>query len=202
MHVTDIVERGVSMKSSIFRGLAGVLLALVLAPSGASAQEHPDSRVLPQREQQVAARTPAGAHPLAAIAGSWSGGGLIVLTNDIQERLRCRANHTFTAGNNSLALSIRCASDNYKFELSSNVVERGGQISGHWREASYNVSGNISGRVSGNRVTLGIEAPADVRIVRGELRVDTDEKSPSARVAGAFHHATDAAAASVPHLAK
>jgi hypothetical protein len=141
------------MKSSVIRGVAGVLMALGLAPSGASAQEHPDGRVLPQREQQVAARTPAGAHPLAALAGSWSGGGLIVLTNDIQERLRCRANHTFTAGNNSLALSIRCASDNYKFELSSNVVERGGQISGQWREASYKVSGAISGRVSGNRVT-------------------------------------------------
>jgi hypothetical protein len=33
------------------------------------------------------------------------------------------------------------------------VVERGGQISGSWREASYKVSGAISGRVSGNRVT-------------------------------------------------
>ena len=33
------------------------------------------------------------------------------------------------------------------------MVERGGQISGQWREASYNVSGSISGRVSGNRVT-------------------------------------------------
>ncbi len=140
------------MKSSIIRGVAGVLMALLLAPSGTSAQEHPDSRVLPQ-EQQVAARTPAGAHPLAALAGSWSGGGLIVLTNDIQERLRCRANHTFTAASSSLALSIRCASDNYKFELTSNVVERGGQISGSWREASYKVSGAISGRVSGNRVT-------------------------------------------------
>ena len=151
MNVTDIRAWGVGMKSSIIRGVTGLLLAL--APWAAAAQEHPDSRVVPQREQQVAARTPAGAHPLAAIAGSWSGGGLIVLTNDIQERLRCRANHTFTPGNNSLSLTIRCASDNYKFELSSNVVERGGQISGHWREASYNVSGTISGRVSGNRVT-------------------------------------------------
>ena len=61
---------------------------------------------------------------------------------------------------------------------------------------------HVVSRVAGNRVTLGIEAPSDVRIVRGELRVDTDEKSPSARVAGGFHHATDTATASVPHLAK
>jgi hypothetical protein len=142
------------MKLSIIRGLGGLLIALTA--SAAAAQEHPDSRVVPlqqQQQQQIAARTPAGAHPLAALAGSWSGGGLIVLTNDIQERLRCRANHAFTASSGSLALSIRCASDNYKFELTSNVVERGGQISGTWREASYKVSGNISGRVQGNRVT-------------------------------------------------
>lgn len=144
---------GVPMKSRIVRSLTGLVAAFALAPWGASAQEHPDGRVVPLQNQQLAARTPAGANPLAALAGSWSGGGLIVLTNDIQERLRCRANHSFTAGSNSLALSIRCASDNYKFELTSNVVERGGQISGTWREASYNVSGNISGRVQGNRVT-------------------------------------------------
>jgi hypothetical protein len=141
------------MKSSIVRSVAALAMTSALAPWGASAQEHPDSRVVPLREPQVAARTPAGAHPLAALAGSWSGGGLIVLTNDIQERLRCRANHTFAASSSSLALSIRCASDNYKFELSSTVIERGGQISGSWREASYNVSGTISGRVAGNRVT-------------------------------------------------
>jgi hypothetical protein len=87
------------------------------------------------------------------MAGSWTGGGIISLTNDITERLRCRADHKYNQGASSLALSIRCASDNYKFELSSNVVERRGQISGKWAEASYGVSGSISGRVAGNRIT-------------------------------------------------
>ena len=68
------------------------------------------------------------------MAGTWTGGGTIELTNDIQEKLRCRASYTHGQGNSSLALSIRCASDNYKFELTSNVVERGGQISGQWNE--------------------------------------------------------------------
>jgi carbon storage regulator len=35
----------------------------------------------------------------------------------------------------------------------------------------------VVSRVSGGRVTLGIEAPAEVHIVRGELRV-FDEKHP------------------------
>jgi len=62
------------------------------------------------------------------------------------------ASYTYGAANTSLALSIRCASDNYKFELTSNVVERRGQISGTWSEAAYKVSGQISGRLSGNHI--------------------------------------------------
>lgn len=33
-------------------------------------------------------------------------------------------------------------------------------------------------RVQGNRVSLGIEAPADVRIVRGELKESEDSRKP------------------------
>jgi carbon storage regulator len=59
----------------------------------------------------------------------------------------------------------------------------------------------VVSRVAGNRVTLGIEAPHEVRIVRGELHFDMEEASPLARVAG-FHREADTVAASVPHLAK
>jgi hypothetical protein len=75
------------------------------------------------------------------------------MTNEIHERIRCRATYNYGQANNSLALSIKCASDNYKFELTSNVVEHGGAISGSWSEAAYGVSGSISGRVSGGRVS-------------------------------------------------
>jgi carbon storage regulator len=36
----------------------------------------------------------------------------------------------------------------------------------------------VVNRIAGNRVTLGIEAPQDVRIVRGELRPMADELAP------------------------
>ena len=104
-------------------------------------------------EPTEAALKPATIHPFAAIAGNWTGGGTIDLTGDIHEKLRCRASYTHGKSNNSLVLAIRCASDNYKFELTSNVVERGGQISGQWNETAYKVSGSISGRVNGNRIT-------------------------------------------------
>jgi carbon storage regulator len=60
----------------------------------------------------------------------------------------------------------------------------------------------VVSRVAGNRVTLGIEAPADVRIVRGELKNQTDESAPSARSFGIIQSDGDALALSVPRLAK
>jgi hypothetical protein len=130
------------------------LLAFSFPCAALAQQEHPDGQVAaPKEEAQVMPVKADAAHPFAAMAGAWTGGGVISLTNDITERLRCRADHKFNQGASSLALNIRCASDNYKFELSSNVVERRGQISGQWKEAGYGVSGSISGRVSGNRIT-------------------------------------------------
>ena len=137
---------------NLSRGSMAVLLALTFLP-GVARAESPEGRVEPLQEP-VATRAslPPPAHPFAAMAGNWTGGGSIELTGDIKENLRCRATYNHGAANNSLALNIRCASDNYKFELASNVVERGGRISGTWSEAAYKVSGNISGRVVGNNI--------------------------------------------------
>jgi len=139
------------MKSTI-GGAAVFLLALTVWPAVAQEDINPEGPVLALREPAEVAAKPEKAHPFAAIAGNWSGGGTISLTNDINEKLRCRAHHSFRQNNGSLALSIRCASDNYKFELTSDVVERRGQISGQWSEAAYKASGTISGRVAGNRI--------------------------------------------------
>ena len=59
----------------------------------------------------------------------------------------------------------------------------------------------VVSRVAGNRVTLGIEAPSDVRIVRGELHFDLEETAPLARRSG-YSRETDALAASAVSLAK
>ena len=142
------------MISSSIRGFAALLFISVIVPAAARA-ESPEGAVEILKEPVVPASLPRpeAAHPFAAMAGSWTGGGTIELTGEIKENLRCRANYTYGAAASSLALSIRCASDNYKFELTSNVVERRGQISGTWSEAAYKASGQISGRVSGNHIT-------------------------------------------------
>jgi hypothetical protein len=140
------------MTSSIVRFAAAALLALALMPSAARAEE-PETRTLPLIEPVEPAAFPVTVHPFQALAGTWSGGGTIDLTGEIHEKLRCRATYTYGKANNSLALSIRCASDNYKFELTSNVTERAGAFSGQWNETAYGVSGSISGRVNGGRIT-------------------------------------------------
>ncbi len=145
------------MQSNITSGAAAFLLALALSPAAAQTAETPDGPVSALVEPVKAPANPEAAHPFAAIAGNWAGGGIIMLTNDIKENLRCRATHSFAQASSSLALSIKCSSDNYKFELSSNVVERRGQISGKWSEASYGVSGTLSGRVAGDRITAMVQ---------------------------------------------
>jgi hypothetical protein len=86
--------------------------------------------------------------PFAGMAGNWSGGGTVTFDDGSTERIRCRASYAVGAGGNGLNQSLTCASDSYKFNLSSNVVANGGALSGTWSESSRNVSGNLEGRGS------------------------------------------------------
>jgi hypothetical protein len=100
----------------------------------------------------LAGATRAESGPFTALNGTWSGGGTVTMASGMQDRLRCRANYTPGRGGEQLRLNIRCASDNYNFDLSSDVTSRNGQISGEWIEASHNASGTVIGRASGERV--------------------------------------------------
>ena len=143
------------MTLKLICGAAAFVLASAFAPAAAQFQMEriPEGHVQSPDADEVPPAAPAKAHPFAMLAGTWSGGGMIELTNDIKEKLRCRATYNYSQASNGLALAIRCASDNYKFELTSNVVERNGQISGQWSETAYGVSGSISGRVSGGNIS-------------------------------------------------
>src|SRR3954471_23426123 len=84
--------------------------------------------------------------PFAGMAGVWSGGGTVTLDDGSTERIRCRATYAVGAGGNGLNQSLTCASDSYRFNLSTNVVARGGSLSGSWSESSRNISGTLEGR--------------------------------------------------------
>lgn len=85
--------------------------------------------------------------PFAPLAGSWSGGGTVILDDGSTERIRCRAKYAPIGP--TMELSLTCASDAYKFNLAANVLSDGSAITGSWSEASRNISGSLLGRGGG-----------------------------------------------------
>jgi hypothetical protein len=43
---------------------------------------------------------------------------------------------------------LRCASDSYKFETSTNITQSGDQLLGNWSENTRHVVGRVSGRAT------------------------------------------------------
>jgi hypothetical protein len=115
---------------------AGVGAALMLSGAAASAQSG----------------------PFAGFDGSWSGSGTVSLSDGSNERIRCRAGYKAEGGGSGLRLTLRCASDSYKFDLSSNVVSQGNRVSGNWTETSRNINGQLQGRAGGGEIDVFIEA--------------------------------------------
>ena len=93
---------------------------------------------------------------LAKFAGSWSGAGRIIVQNGSSERIRCRSSNT--ASGNALGLTLRCASDSYKFDLASDITSDGGNLSGSWNETTRGVVGSLSGKATASHITATANA--------------------------------------------
>jgi hypothetical protein len=97
-------------------------------------------------------------NPFAGFDGAWSGVGTVSLSDGTTERLRCKADYKVNGGGQSLKQNLRCASDSYKIDLSSDVTSDGSRISGNWSEASRNVFGSLQGTAGGGRIEVFVEA--------------------------------------------
>ncbi len=100
----------------------------------------------------------AAENPFAQLAGSWSGQGKIVVQSGGSERIRCRGTYRAGDGGSSLTISLRCASDSYKFELASNVTYSDGNISGSWNETTRQVYGQLAGRATASSISAQASA--------------------------------------------
>src|ERR1700736_2986860 len=96
--------------------------------------------------------------PFAGFDGSWSGNGTVSLSDGTTERIRCKASYKVDGSGSGLQQTLRCASDSYKFDLSSNVTSQGDRIVGTWSEASRNINGNLQGKAGGGRIDVFVEA--------------------------------------------
>src|ERR1700686_2075247 len=96
--------------------------------------------------------------PFAGFNGAWTGNGTVVLSDGTTERIRCKADYKVNDSGLALKQSLHCASDSYKFDLSSDVTSYGDRISGNWSEASRNIFGNLQGTAGGGRIEVFVEA--------------------------------------------
>ena len=92
--------------------------------------------------------------PFTVLAGSWSGTGTVNTSDGLHERVKCLAKYVSEKAGNRLELELRCASDSYKVEFTSNIVQSGGSLSGNWFERTRRVGGSISGKASGNQFNV------------------------------------------------
>ena len=96
--------------------------------------------------------------PFVGFDGSWSGKGTVSLSDGTTEHIRCKADYKVNGSGLNLKQSLHCASDSYKFDLSSDVTSQGDRISGNWSEASRNVFGNLQGTAGGGQIDVFVEA--------------------------------------------
>jgi hypothetical protein len=94
--------------------------------------------------------------PFMGFDGAWSGNGTVTLSDGTNEHLRCKA--AYKVAGNGLKQDLECASDSYKFELTSDVTSDGDRISGNWSEKSRNIFGTLQGTAGGGQIDVFVEA--------------------------------------------
>lgn len=96
--------------------------------------------------------------PFAGFDGAWTGAGTVSLSDGTTERIRCKASYKVNGTGMGLKQKLDCASDSYKFDLTSDVTSNGERISGNWSEASRNIFGNLQGTAGGGQIEVFVEA--------------------------------------------
>jgi hypothetical protein len=91
---------------------------------------------------------------LDRLMGSWSGSGQIRYDDGQSEGIRCTA--YYTGGNDRLRLAIRCRSDSTEVEIRGLLTRQGETLAGTWEERTFNASGEASGRLVADRMSLSI----------------------------------------------
>ena len=117
--------------------------------------------------------------PFGAISGNWSGTGTVSVSNGSSERIRCKATYSVSPSGEKLHQELRCASDSYKFEVSSNVIAGPeGSLSGTWTERTRQVTGAVSGQITGGTIDTAVNGPA----FQATLQVSTKGNSQSVSI--------------------
>jgi hypothetical protein len=134
---------------------------------------------------------PGLAGPFIGMSGHWTGAGTITTTNGATERIRCKVVYAVNATGKAVQQTLRCASDSYRVEISSNVISEGGSLSGSWTETTRGLSGNVSGRATGAEIVANVAGAGFT--ARLDVRTHGDKQSVTISPQGG----TDVAAVSI-----
>lgn len=93
----------------------------------------------------------AAAGPFKPFVGQWTGGGEVISSNGLPERIRCRANYDESSGGAAMSQTIVCASASYRIDIQSYVEASEGRVQGSWREATRGISGELTGVLADGR---------------------------------------------------
>src|ERR1700729_1741827 len=96
--------------------------------------------------------------PFAGFNGAWSGNGTVSLSDGTTERIRCRADYKVDGTGMGLKQNLHCASDSYKFDLTSDVTSEGDKVTGNWSETNRNIAGSLLGTAGGGKIDVFVEA--------------------------------------------
>ncbi len=97
--------------------------------------------------------------PLGQLAGRWTGEGRLGFKDGKTETVVCRATYFVEGRNSDVKQTIRCASASGKIEVKSELAEKDGVLTGTWKEAIYNMSGELNGEVTPRGLKVFVKGP-------------------------------------------
>jgi plastocyanin len=130
--------------------------------------------------QQVAA-----VGPFEELGGSWSGTGIVNLREGGKERVRCKASYVVKNAGFGIDQELTCASDAYKFEMTSNIVQQGDTLTGIWFESVHRVAGRVVGKSNGSQIDVRAEGDTFTALLNVTTHGDKQSmlmQSPGSRV--------------------
>ena len=94
-----------------------------------------------------------------SIAGTWSGGGVVVYASGQRERARCRV--TYSGGGDVFIANASCASPSGSVNQSARLHRVGANsFAGNFFNEQYNASGSVSVTVHGASQSLSLRSSA------------------------------------------
>jgi hypothetical protein len=123
----------------------------------------------------------AGSHAakLDDFAGYWTGGGKVTLNNGSTEQVKCVV--TYKTTGDQLRQNIRCASQGFSFNGTSELQITGNKVTGKWIENTYSATGDVTGKFNDAGFALSISgmtftATMDVATVGCKQTLDITPK--------------------------